>query len=137
MPLIPPAPPAIEIRYVGGPTDPTFDVPGPYRSGSVTLQKTEGPAVSAGELGRIDVVLLSHDQHPDNLDPAGRALIAHLPTLTTWAGAERLGGSSVGLTPGSLASWRRRRACGSESRPRPPVTALPGSSRCSATWSAS
>jgi L-ascorbate metabolism protein UlaG (beta-lactamase superfamily) len=115
MPFIPPAPPAIEIRYVGGPTamieiaglrfltDPTFDVPGPYRSGSVTLQKTEGPAVPADELGRIDVVLLSHDQHPDNLDPAGRALIAHLPTLTTRAGAERLGGTSVGLDP-----WQSR-----------------------------
>lgn len=115
LPLAPPTPPTVEIRYVGGPTatieiagmrfltDPTFDAPGPYRSGSVTLQKTEGPSVPAEELGRIDVVLLSHDQHPDNLDPAGRALIAHLPTLTTRAGAERLAGPSVGLAP-----WQSR-----------------------------
>ena len=79
--------PAVAIQYVGGPTtiievaglrfvtDPTFSVPGQYRSGSVVLEKTEGPAVSVDEVGRIDAVLLSHDQHADNLDPAGRALI--------------------------------------------------------------
>ena len=33
-------------------------------------------------LGRIDLILLSHDQHPDNLDRAGRALVARVPTLT-------------------------------------------------------
>jgi L-ascorbate metabolism protein UlaG (beta-lactamase superfamily) len=37
-------------------------------------------------------VLLSHDQHPDNLDPAGRALLPHVPrVLTTVDGADRLG----------------------------------------------
>jgi L-ascorbate metabolism protein UlaG (beta-lactamase superfamily) len=104
-------PPAIEITCVGGPTavievaglrfltDPTFDVPGQYKSGPVTLEKTEKPAVAPEQIGRIDAVLLSHDQHPDNLDPAGRALIADLLTLTTRAGAGRLGGSSVGLAP--------------------------------------
>ncbi|MFA6954365.1 MAG: MBL fold metallo-hydrolase [Thermoanaerobaculia bacterium] len=105
------SPPAIEITYVGGPTaiievaglrfltDPTFDVPAEYKAGSVTLEKTEGPAIPADEVGKIDAVLLSHDQHPDNLDPAGRALIAQLPTLTTRAGAARLGGSSIGMSP--------------------------------------
>jgi L-ascorbate metabolism protein UlaG (beta-lactamase superfamily) len=97
--------------YVGGPTtiieiaglrfltDPTFGAPAQYRSGSVVLEKTEGPAVSVDEVGRIDAVLLSHDQHPDNLDPAGRALIANILTLTTRAGAERLGGPSSGMAP--------------------------------------
>lgn len=104
-------PPAIVITYVGGPTtvievaglrfltDPTFDVPAAYPSGSVTLQKTEGPAIAARDIGHIDAVLLSHDQHPDNLDPAGRTLIGGLPTLTTVAGAARLGGSALGLAP--------------------------------------
>ncbi len=55
------------------------------------------------EIGRIDAVLLSHDQHADNLDPAGRALISHLLTLTTPAAAERLGGSSVPMAP-----WKSR-----------------------------
>ena len=30
------------------------------------------PATPAAELGRLDVVLFSHDQHPDNLDGSGR-----------------------------------------------------------------
>ncbi len=103
--------PSVAIQYVGGPTtiievaglrfltDPTFSVPGQYQSGTVVLEKTEGPAFSVDEVGRIDAVLLSHDQHADNLDPAGRALIANLLTLTTPAGAGRLGGSSVPMAP--------------------------------------
>lgn len=99
------------IRYVGGPTtiievaglrfvtDPTFAAPGPYQSGSVVLEKTEPPAFPVDRIGRIDAVLLSHDQHADNLDPAGRALIANLLTLTTPAGAKRLGGESIGMAP--------------------------------------
>src|SRR5215813_7363500 len=104
-------PPAIVIKYVGGPTtiievaglrfltDPTFSAPAQYRSGTVVLEKTESPALSADDIGHIDAVLLSHDQHADNLDPAGRALISNLLTLTTPAAAERLGGSSIGMAP--------------------------------------
>jgi len=104
-------PPAIGITYVGGPTaiieiaglrfltDPTFDDPAPYQSGSVVLRKTEGPAVPAAGIGRIDAVLLSHDQHADNLDPAGRALVEGLLTLTTRAGAARIGPRTIGMDP--------------------------------------
>lgn len=54
-------------------TDPTFDAPGEYPvGGGRTLVKLAGPAVPAEDLGRIDVVLLSHDQHADNLDNRGR-----------------------------------------------------------------
>src|SRR5262245_57711484 len=103
--------PAIEIVYVGGPTAvveiagmrlltaPTFDPPGTFASGTVSLEKIEGPAIEAAALGRIDVVLLSHDQHPDNLDAAGRTLVSRVPTLTTAAGAARLGGPAMGLAP--------------------------------------
>ena len=79
-------------------TDPTFDPPGepidgrPYR--------TLAPALGAADIGRVDVALVSHDQHPDNLDTAGRALLAEIPlVLTTAAGAGRLGGSARGLAP--------------------------------------
>jgi L-ascorbate metabolism protein UlaG (beta-lactamase superfamily) len=101
----------ITITYIGGPTtiievaglrfltDPTFDAPGDYPSGAVVLRKTEGPGLPADAIGSIDAVLLSHDQHADNLDPAGRALVERLPTLTTRAGAGRLGHRSVGLAP--------------------------------------
>jgi hypothetical protein len=51
-------------------------------------------------LGRIDAVLLSHEQHADNLDTAGRALLTDIPTvLTTRIGAQRLGGKTRGLAP--------------------------------------
>jgi L-ascorbate metabolism protein UlaG (beta-lactamase superfamily) len=108
----------IAITYVGGPTallevaglrlltDPTFDPPGrSYHFGwGATSRKLQGPAVPAGEVGRVDAVLLSHDQHEDNLDAGGRELLSHLDTrvLTTSAGAGRLGGGAVGLDPWSV-----------------------------------
>lgn len=103
------------VRVLGGPTavfeygglrfltDPTFDEPGDYaRGGSRSLHKTAPASGHPADLGRIDVVLLSHDEHPDNLDHTGRALLADVPlTLTTPAGAERLGGNAKGL-----ANWQ-------------------------------
>jgi L-ascorbate metabolism protein UlaG (beta-lactamase superfamily) len=99
----------VSVLLVGGPTavleyaglrlltDPTFDPPGRHESG---LTKLTGPAVSAEEVGPIDAVLLSHDQHADNLDISGRAFLARAArTLTTVMGAERLGGNAVGLEP--------------------------------------
>lgn len=75
-------------------TDPTFDPAGPHGR----LVKTAGPAVARDALGPVDVVLLSHDQHPDNLDDAGRAVALAAPlVLTTPEAAERLGAPSVGL----------------------------------------
>ena len=101
------------ITYVGGPTallaidgvsfitDPTFDpAGGDYASGAVRLHKTRGPALAADKLGRIDVALVSHDQHPDNLDTSGRALLAEIShVLTTRTGAARLGNGAIGLDP--------------------------------------
>ncbi len=102
----------VNITRIGGPTallevggfrlltDPTFDSPGEYRLPHVTLRKTSGPAVSAEDLGAIDAVLLSHDQHADNLDRSGRAFLAKAGrVLTTLAGAKRLGGNVEGLAP--------------------------------------
>lgn len=101
----------IGITLVGGPTviieiggvrfltDPTFDDGGAeYPSGPVTLTKLDGPAIPVHVLPRIDAVLLSHDQHPDNLDVKGKQLLgASALTLTTPASAERLGGTARGL----------------------------------------
>jgi L-ascorbate metabolism protein UlaG (beta-lactamase superfamily) len=103
------------LTLVGGPTalieygplrlltDPTFDQPGDYpRPGtSVSLHKLVGPAIPAAEILPVDVVLISHDHHSDNLDHSGRELLAEVPlVLTTKAGAERLGEGAVGLDPG-------------------------------------
>ncbi|MDT5154445.1 MAG: hypothetical protein QOI01_6178 [Mycobacterium sp.] len=76
--------------------DPTFDPPGPH----AYLTKTAGPAVEAAALGPVDVVLVSHDQHPDNLDDAGRSLALAAPRVLTHPGAAlRLGPSARGLEP--------------------------------------
>jgi L-ascorbate metabolism protein UlaG (beta-lactamase superfamily) len=101
----------LHLTLIGGPTvliefdgvrlltDPTFDEPGSY-PGAVTLTKTAGPALSAAEVGDIDAVLLSHDQHSDNLDRSGRTFLAQVPrVLTTEAGAKRLGANAIGLAP--------------------------------------
>ena len=103
------------LTHLGGPTlllevaglrlltDPTFDPAGTeYRTALYTLRKTAGPALAPEALGRIDAVLLSHDHHSDNLDRAGREVLASAGrVLTTTAGAERLGGPAVGL-----ANWQ-------------------------------
>jgi L-ascorbate metabolism protein UlaG (beta-lactamase superfamily) len=109
--------PSLRITHVGGPTalleigpwrlltDPTFDPPGGrYRFGWGTgSRKLSGPAISSDAIGPIDAVLLSHDHHDDNLDHAGRALLAKAPrVITTVPGARRLGPPAHGLAP-----WER------------------------------
>ncbi|WP_066952494.1 MBL fold metallo-hydrolase [Streptomyces lushanensis] len=106
---------SVTVRLVGGPTaligigglrlltDPAFDPPGPVASGTRTLVKTRGPAVPVEEIGTVHAVLLSHDQHADNLDRAGRRLLDTVPvTLTTAEAADRLGGPATALRP-----WQR------------------------------
>jgi L-ascorbate metabolism protein UlaG (beta-lactamase superfamily) len=102
----------VNVTYLGGPTiileigglrlmtDPTLDPAGEQFmiNDKPAYHKTEGPATT--EIGKIDVVLLSHDQHGDNLDHAGRELLNQVDkTLTTKIGAERLGGNVIGLAP--------------------------------------
>ncbi|MEV4144146.1 MBL fold metallo-hydrolase [Amycolatopsis sp. NPDC049691] len=81
-------------------TDPTFDAPGDHPVGDRVLVKTEDSVLTEDTVGVVDAVLLSHDQHPDNLDDRGRAYLATVPlTLVTPSGAERLGGTARGLKP--------------------------------------
>jgi L-ascorbate metabolism protein UlaG (beta-lactamase superfamily) len=76
--------------------DPTFDDPGPHGY----LTKTLGPAVPEDRLGPVDMVLVSHDAHPDNLDDRGRAFAMAAPVILTVPGAaDRLGAAAVGLAP--------------------------------------
>ncbi len=103
---------SVAITLIGGPTalleidgvtivtDPTFDQPGAYRLPHVTLEKLTGPALSAERVGSVDAVLLSHDQHSDNLDHSGKEFLAKAArVLTTEAGAKRLGAHAEGLAP--------------------------------------
>src|SRR5215469_1830868 len=101
----------VKLTLVGGPTavleyaglrwltDPSLSPPGEYAGG---LVKTTGPAIEPDALPLIDVVLLSHEHHSDNLDPAGREFLARAGrVITTAQGASRLGGNAVGLEPWS------------------------------------
>ena len=73
-------------------TDPTFDAPGDYPIGARVLTKTGAPTGTPADAGPVDVVLLSHDQHPDNFDNAGREFAATVPlVLCTPVTAQRLG----------------------------------------------
>lgn len=100
-----------ELTLIGGPTalieygglrwltDPTLSPPGEQADG---LTKTTPPALVPGALGRIDVVLLSHDEHSDNLDAEGRALLPHAHrVITTRGGAQRLAVEATGMEPWS------------------------------------
>ena len=82
-------------------TDPVLDDAGKsFTTGPVVLVKSLPPAATVDGLGHIDAVLLSHDQHADNFDDAGRQLAAKASTiLTTPAGADRLKGNARGLAP--------------------------------------
>jgi L-ascorbate metabolism protein UlaG (beta-lactamase superfamily) len=100
------------ITLIGGPTplieangfrlltDPTFDTPGEYQLPHGTLKKLAGPARTAAQIGQVDAVLLSHDQHADDFDRSGKAYAMAAPRLfTTHAGAQRLGTPAEGLAP--------------------------------------
>lgn len=108
--------PGMRLTRIGGPTvfveldgwrilvDPTFDPPGrryAFALGTSSV-KTRGPAVGAAVLGPVDLVLVSHDHHADNLDDAGRALLADAAiVVTTESGAVRLGlPHTIGLRDG-------------------------------------
>lgn len=123
----------VTLTHVGGPTtvievggwriltDPTFDAPGrTYRFGwGTSSRKTTGPALGAGDVGPVDVVLLSHDHHADNLDDTGRSLLAGAVVVTTAPGAVRLGSGARGLRP-----WEVTRLA-APGRPDLTVTATP------------
>ncbi|MEV3902580.1 MBL fold metallo-hydrolase [Mycobacterium sp. NPDC050551] len=95
------------VGVVGGPTvvidygrtrfvtDPTFDQPRDYGA----MAKLTPPSVPAADLGPVDAVLLSHDDHNDNLDIAGREwATTAVPAIVTGPGAaSRLGAQALGL----------------------------------------
>jgi len=95
--------PTAIIEYAGARfiTDPTFDdADTSYDLGALKLNKNTPPAVKAESIGHIDAVLLSHDQHPDNLDTGGREFLPSAEKVyTTVSGAERLGGDVEGMLP--------------------------------------
>src|SRR5688500_2393449 len=69
------------IRFL---TDPVLDPVGTtFDHGPTHLEKTGAAATHLDLLKPVHVVLLSHDQHGDNLDNAGRALLSRVPRILT------------------------------------------------------
>lgn len=101
----------IALTLVGGPTavlefggiriitDPTFDPPQSYKGHRAkVVEKVCGPALQVEDVLPIEVALVSHDHHPDNLDKSGREMLQNCGTVfTTVEGAERLGHGVIGL----------------------------------------
>jgi L-ascorbate metabolism protein UlaG (beta-lactamase superfamily) len=102
-----------QVTYIGGPTilleigglrfitDPTLDPAGTafMLNEKMTESKLSGPAFHPQD--PIDVVLLSHDQHFDNLDHGGRDLLKTAGVIiTTKPGAKRLQVNCIGLSEG-------------------------------------
>ena len=106
----------MRITHIGGPTaiievggwrlltDPTFDSPGERYVFALGLssRKLAGPAPAADAVGPIDAVLLSHDHHDDNLDPAGRALLPGAGVVRR----RRPARSGSAAMPIALQSWQ-------------------------------
>jgi L-ascorbate metabolism protein UlaG (beta-lactamase superfamily) len=89
----------VEIDDVKFITDPIFDdAPRDYdlshlagmEPGEVVLTVKDGPHLSIKQLPIIDCILLSHEDHIDNLDETGRQLLLGRRVITTPDGAKNL-----------------------------------------------
>jgi len=80
-------------------TDPTLDHAGKlYHHGYGGFsRKTENPALSLDELKDIDLILLSHHQHKDNLDIAGTQLAKKFPNIISTKAARKVLPQTIGL----------------------------------------
>ncbi|MET3025875.1 MBL fold metallo-hydrolase [Flavobacterium sp. UW10123] len=82
-------------------TDPTLDkkdgfFPQYVSSPMAFSKKYCSPSLSIEEIGRVDLVLLSHDHHSDNLDKKGRIFIQTVPiVLSTKDAVKRLKNTNI------------------------------------------
>src|SRR2546428_3846459 len=89
-------------------TDPTLNkkdgfLPQYVSSPLAFSKKYTSPALSVAEIGKVDLVLLSHDHHNDNLDKKGKEFIKNVPlVLSTPDAVKRLKNSNVV----GLESWQ-------------------------------
>jgi len=80
-------------------TDPTLDDAGGlyYHGFGAFSRKTESPGLKADQLRDIDLVLLSHHQHKDNLDTQGRAFLGQVKTIISTVPASKAIKGVIGL----------------------------------------
>ena len=124
------------ITYLGGPTylieigrfriisDPGFDPQGTERNEGPghLLTKVMEPPIPVDEIGPIDVALVSHAQHLDNLDNEGRRLLTKVGmTLTT---PESAANHLSGKTIVGLPTWKSKEITNAAGE-RLKITAMP------------
>ncbi|KAF2716682.1 Zn-dependent hydrolase [Polychaeton citri CBS 116435] len=81
----------LEIDGVNFLTDPFFSPSGTeWDAGIVVLKNSTTLALSLEDLPVIDAVLLSHEDHPDNLDELGRRVLDGRRVFTTQDGFHKL-----------------------------------------------
>ncbi|KAJ5370294.1 uncharacterized protein N7496_006386 [Penicillium cataractarum] len=81
----------LDINGVNFLTDPFFSPAGTSWSDErITLTVSDDPALKLDQLPVIDAVLLSHEDHFDNLDDLGRQLLNGRSVFTTADGAKNL-----------------------------------------------
>jgi L-ascorbate metabolism protein UlaG (beta-lactamase superfamily) len=114
----------IEVGGVTVVTDPVLDAPGQHHhfgGGMRSTKSSRPPAFDA--IGRFDAVLVSHDQHADNLDAAGRAILRDASmVISTTTAARRLDGTAVGLAPFAMIDVGDLRITATPARHGPPLS---------------
>lgn len=81
----------LDIDGINFITDPFFSPAGTeWDRGVVILKNTSVPALTLADLPVIDAVMLSHEDHPDNLDEIGRQLLDGRRVFTTRDGSDKL-----------------------------------------------
>lgn len=92
----------LEINGSNFLTDPFFSPAGRmWDMGVAILKVSDDPGLQMNQLPPIDAVLLSHEDHPDNLDDFGRQLLDGRRVFTTQDGAKNLAPRPgvVGMSP--------------------------------------
>jgi L-ascorbate metabolism protein UlaG (beta-lactamase superfamily) len=109
-------------------TDPVFDPSGrtygfgPWyapRSWFASTRSYEVP-MTIEQLGAIDLVLISHDQHADNLDAVGRQVLTTAGLVVTNPVAAKRLGSGIGLATGESTTVGAVRVTSTPARHGPP-----------------
>ncbi|PTB74741.1 Metallo-hydrolase/oxidoreductase [Trichoderma longibrachiatum ATCC 18648] len=88
-------------------TDPLFAPSGTkWDLPIISLKVTQGPAIKPADLPPIDAILLSHEDHPDNLDEVGRQVLEGKRVFTTKDGAKNIGDKAIvtGMEAGDKAT---------------------------------
>lgn len=91
----------IQIEELTLLTDPVLDDPGKrYHHGwGAFSRKTSTPIIAQAQLEKVDLVLLSHPQHKDNFDEAGKAFAATVPTVLSTPAIEKILSNGIGMQP--------------------------------------